>query len=115
MRAAFYQGARTFTTGEMETPTPGRDEALLRIRRVGICGTDLQMFLGWEPADFPVAPGHEPLGIIERLGPEVKARWGVEEGDRVAIGSSLACGRCAGCLRGQTCLSVSSTGVSNRW
>ena len=46
MRAAFYQGARTFTTGEMATPTPGPQKALLRVRRVGICGTDLHIFQG---------------------------------------------------------------------
>ena len=45
MRAAFYQGARTFTTGEMAPPRPGADDALLRVRRVGICGTDLHT--GW--------------------------------------------------------------------
>src|SRR3989442_790675 len=37
MRAAFYQGARTFTTGTLATPTPGPGQALLRVKRVGIC------------------------------------------------------------------------------
>ena len=44
MRAAFYEGARRFTTGTV--PAPGPDEALLRVRRVGICGTDLHIFEG---------------------------------------------------------------------
>src|SRR3989442_1427927 len=46
MRAAFYQGARTFTTGTLATPTPGPGQALLRVKRVGICGTDLHIFQG---------------------------------------------------------------------
>jgi (R,R)-butanediol dehydrogenase / meso-butanediol dehydrogenase / diacetyl reductase len=46
MRAAFYQGTRRFTTGEMAPPRPGPDDALLRVRRVGICGTDLHIFQG---------------------------------------------------------------------
>jgi threonine dehydrogenase-like Zn-dependent dehydrogenase len=46
MRAAFYKGTRRFTTGEMAPPRPGPDDALLRVRRVGICGTDLHIFQG---------------------------------------------------------------------
>ena len=46
MRSAFYQGTRRFTTGEMAPPRPGPDDALLRVRRVGICGTDLHIFQG---------------------------------------------------------------------
>ena len=66
MRAAFYQGARTFTTGEMAPPRPGPDDALLRVRRVGICGTDLHIFQGH--LDHRVTKG----GIfgLERVGPD---------------------------------------------
>ena len=46
MRAAFYEGARKFSTGWIAMPTRGPDEALLRVRRVGICGTDLHIFQG---------------------------------------------------------------------
>ena len=46
MRAAFYEGARHFSTGSLPVPRPGPDEALLRVRRVGICGTDLHIFQG---------------------------------------------------------------------
>jgi threonine dehydrogenase-like Zn-dependent dehydrogenase len=65
MRAAFYQGARTFTTGEMQTPTPGRDEALLRVRRVGICGTDLHIFQGAVPV-APLVSRRIPLESLQR-------------------------------------------------
>jgi threonine dehydrogenase-like Zn-dependent dehydrogenase len=65
MRAAFYQGARTFTTGEMAPPRPGPDDALLRVRRVGICGTDLHIFQGhWEEAIRLVASGTVPVAPL---------------------------------------------------
>ncbi len=66
MRAAFYQGARTFTTGEMAPPRPGPDDALLRVRRVGICGTDLHIFQGHLNHRVPKGGiiGHETFGEI---------------------------------------------------
>ena len=66
MRTTFYQGARTFTTGEAATPKPGPDEALLRVRRVGICGTDLHIFQGHLDHRVPKGGiiGHETFGEI---------------------------------------------------
>ena len=46
MRASFYQGSRTFTTGPAPIPVPQAGEALLRVKRVGICGTDLHIYQG---------------------------------------------------------------------
>ena len=46
MRAAFYEGARRFTIADVPIPTPSADEALRRVKRVGICGTDLHIFQG---------------------------------------------------------------------
>lgn len=46
MRAAFYEGARRFTIVDAPIPTPSADEALRRVKRVGICGTDLHIFQG---------------------------------------------------------------------
>ena len=48
---------------------------------------------------YPVIPGHEPLGVIEEIGAQAKQRWGVKEGDRVAVRSGYGCGRCAACIR----------------
>jgi len=47
-----------------------------------------------------VIPGHEPLGIIERIGDAAARRWGVDVGDRVAVETLLTCRRCGPCLRG---------------
>jgi threonine dehydrogenase-like Zn-dependent dehydrogenase len=46
-------------------------------------------------------PGHEPVGVIEELGPAAAARWGVKAGDRVALEPHLSCGACPDCLSGR--------------
>jgi hypothetical protein len=82
----------------------GSDDALLRIEACGICGSDYEQYEGAAPqhedyTQYPVIPGHEPLGVIEEIGAQAQARWGVTEGDRVAVRSGYGCGRCAACAR----------------
>jgi threonine dehydrogenase-like Zn-dependent dehydrogenase len=89
-----------------EVPKPELSEstaALVRITRAGICGSDLYLFDGRmeiEP-DFPL--GHEYVGVVEKIGPEVRL---IEVGDRVAGSFSVSCGRCGPCQHGvhQRCL-----------
>jgi threonine dehydrogenase-like Zn-dependent dehydrogenase len=49
----------------------------------------------------PVIPGHEPLGVIERIGDAAAKRWGVDVGDRVAVETMLSCRFCGPCLGGR--------------
>lgn len=102
MRAAFYQGARTFTTGEMEKPAPGRDEALLRVRRVGICGTDLHIFQGHLDHRVPKGGviGHETFGEVV----EAPGASGFTSGDRVVVEPVVCCGACRACRMGASYL-----------
>jgi 2-desacetyl-2-hydroxyethyl bacteriochlorophyllide A dehydrogenase len=102
MRAAFYQGARTFTTGEMEKPMPGRDEALLRVRRVGICGTDLHIFQGHLDHRVPQGGviGHETFGEVV----EAPGSSGFTRGDRVVVEPVVCCGSCRACRMGASYL-----------
>ena len=102
MRAAFYQGARTFTTGEMEKPAPGRDEALLRVRRVGICGTDLHIFQGHLDHRVPKGGviGHETFGQVV----EAPGTSGFTSGDRVVVEPVVCCGACRACRMGASYL-----------
>jgi (R,R)-butanediol dehydrogenase/meso-butanediol dehydrogenase/diacetyl reductase len=66
MRASFYRGSRIFQTGSAPVPVAGAGEALLRVRRVGICGTDLHIYQGHLDHRVPKGGiiGHEILSII---------------------------------------------------
>ncbi|HKN12545.1 MAG TPA: zinc-binding dehydrogenase, partial [Candidatus Binatus sp.] len=76
------------------------DDALLKLEVCGICGSDYEQYEGGIAISSPVIPGHEPLGIIEKIGAIAAKRWGVAEGDRVAVEVLLPCGYCMQCLSG---------------
>ena len=111
MRAAFYQGARTFTTGEVAPPRPGAEEALLRVRRVGICGTDLHIFQGHLDHRVPKGGilGHETFGEIV----EAPGTSGFTSGDRVVVEPVVFCGKCRACAMGASylCYTLKVLGV----
>jgi threonine dehydrogenase-like Zn-dependent dehydrogenase len=85
-----------------DTPLPevGPDEGLLELEGCGVCGTDLEVFEGVLGRGYPIVPGHEPFGRVLRIGGAAEAKWQVSEGDRVAVHSTLTCGRCRTCRRG---------------
>jgi (R,R)-butanediol dehydrogenase / meso-butanediol dehydrogenase / diacetyl reductase len=98
MRAAFYEGPRTFKTGTAAVPAPGPGEALLRVRRVGICGTDLHIFQGHLDHRVPRGGviGHEALAEVA----EAPAGSGFSAGDRVVVEPLWFCGTCRACRMG---------------
>lgn len=81
-------------------PAIGDDDALLRIEACGLCGTDHEQYTGHLPAGFAFVPGHESIGIIERIGPKAQERWKVREGDRVAVEVFQSCRACDRCREG---------------
>ena len=82
-------------------PDVDPDGAILRVEACGICGTDARTFFNGDPkAPAPWILGHEPVGVIEDVGPAGKLPSGVKKGDRVFLGSILTCGECRWCTEG---------------
>jgi threonine dehydrogenase-like Zn-dependent dehydrogenase len=100
--AAMVQTApRVLEPRDLPIPEIGADDALLRVEACGICGSDYEQFEGLLRTPMPVVPGHEPLGVIEKIGDAAAARWGVDVGDRVAVETMLSCRFCPACLAGR--------------
>ena len=99
-RAIVQTAPRRLELRELPVPEIDDDSALLRIEACGICGSDVEQYTGVIPARLPLIPGHEPLGVIERIGDRAARRWGVSAGDRVAVEAPIPCGHCRACLAG---------------
>ena len=83
---------------EVPSPVPGPGEVLLRIRRIGVCGSDVHVYHGKHPyTKYPVVQGHEFSATIEAIGPGVK---GLVQGSKVTSMPQRVCGRCGPCRRG---------------
>jgi (R,R)-butanediol dehydrogenase / meso-butanediol dehydrogenase / diacetyl reductase len=111
MRASYYHGNRTFRTAPAPMPVPKDGEALLRVRRVGICGTDLHIFQGHLDHRVPKGGiiGHETFAEVT----EAPAGSVFQKGDRVVVEPVLSCGVCRACRMGAAylCYSLKVLGV----
>jgi S-(hydroxymethyl)glutathione dehydrogenase/alcohol dehydrogenase len=96
MKALVYHGPRDVRLDEKPVPKIEEPEdAILRVTTTAICGSDLHLYHGTVPAMEPGQTlGHEFMGIIEEVGPEVHE---VEPGDRVVIPFNISCGKCWSC------------------
>ena len=112
MKAIQLEKPRSFRMIDVaEPPAPGPDEALVRVHRVGICGTDIGGFLGKMPYfSYPRIPGHE-LGVeVVSVGEGVR---NLRPGQRGSVEPYLNCQSCYSCRRGHTncCESNQTLGV----
>ena len=83
---------------ETVAPTPGPGQVLLRIQRIGVCGSDIHVFHGKHPyTSYPVVQGHEFSALVAAVGPGVQ---GIEVGNKVTAMPQIVCGKCGPCLRG---------------
>lgn len=100
----------TLSAQERPKPETGENDVLLRVKRVGVCGTDLHIFTGNQPyLAYPRVMGHELSGIVEQAPP----RSGLAAGDQVFVMPYLSCGQCIACRRGKTncCMNIQVLGV----
>lgn len=97
MRANVFHGVNDIRVEQVERPHAGVGEAVIRTTLTTICGTDLHIVRGEYPVRSGLVIGHEPVGVVEELGPGVT---GYKVGDRVLVGAITPCGQCLACLSG---------------
>jgi L-iditol 2-dehydrogenase len=83
---------------DVPAPVISKDEVLVRVKRIGVCGSDIHVYHGQHPyTPFPVVQGHELSCEIVEIGENVK---GFSTGDKVTIEPQLSCGKCYSCETG---------------
>ncbi|WP_102349097.1 zinc-dependent alcohol dehydrogenase [Bacillus sp. Marseille-P3661] len=96
MKAVTYQGIKDVVVKDVQPPTiKKRDDIIVKLTTTAICGSDLHLIHGMipnMPEDYII--GHEPMGIVEEVGPDVTK---VKKGDRVIIPFNVSCGECWFC------------------
>lgn len=100
----------TLRAHDRPKPARGADEVLLRVMRVGVCGTDLHIFTGNQPyLSYPRVMGHELSGLVE----DAPAGSHLAPGDPVYVMPYLSCGDCVACRQGKTncCVNIQVLGV----
>lgn len=98
MKAAVFVDKGRIVLDEKPVPSPGPLDAVIRITTTTICGTDVHIMKGEYPVERGLTIGHEPVGIIEKLGSAVR---GFQEGQRVIAGAITPSGYSNACLCGQ--------------
>lgn len=111
MKAVVCEEINRLTIQDTDEPIRAEHEAIVSIKRIGICGTDLHAYKGNQPYfTYPRILGHELSGIIDDIGPNTA---GLQVGDQVSIIPYLHCGHCIACRTGKTncCTSMQVMGV----
>ena len=113
MKAAIFVEPNRIMLDDKPIPDVGPLDALIRITTTTICGTDVHILKGEYPVERGLTIGHEPVGIIEKLGSAVH---GYREGQRVIAGAITPSGHSAACLCGSTRRMAQAPGTaSRRW
>jgi L-iditol 2-dehydrogenase len=98
MRQAVMVSPGNIEFRDVPVPEPGEDQVLVKVTRIGICGSDMHVYHGKHPyTSYPVVQGHEVAGEVVRKGRRAR---GVSVGDRVTIQPQVVCGTCYPCRHG---------------
>ena len=98
MRQAVMTEPGHITIGEAEAPTAGPGEVLLKVKKIGVCGSDIHVWHGKHPyTSYPVVQGHEFSAVVEAVGEGVTV---VKPGMKATAAPQEVCGTCNPCLRG---------------
>jgi L-iditol 2-dehydrogenase len=99
MKALLLSKYRHLEITDLPDPTPGPGEILVKVAACGICGSDVHGYDGSSGRRIPpIVMGHEAAGRIANVGPQVT---GWSEGDRITFDSTIFCGACPYCVRGE--------------
>lgn len=111
MIGAFLIKPKTIVLKETVTPEPKPGEVRVRLQKVGICGSDISLFLGHRLLAQPTIIGHEAIGIVDKISTDV---YSLKVGDRVAIEPNIPCKQCRYCSsgRGNICINKRVIGVT---
>ncbi len=83
---------------QVDRPSPGLEDILIEVKRIGVCGSDIHVYHGTHPyTGYPVIQGHEVAGIVAEVGPSVT---GLQPGDPVVFMPQVTCGTCYPCRHG---------------
>ena len=111
MKAAVLVEPGRFEQREVPVPVPGPTDVLIRVKRCGLCGTDIHIYKGHYSADrLPLIPGHEFSGHIAALGAQVR---GLSLGQAATADINLGCGQCFYCRKNEilNCASMVQLGI----
>jgi L-iditol 2-dehydrogenase len=98
MKQAIMTAPGKIEFAEVDSPKPGKGEVLLKIQRIGVCGSDLHVWHGKHPyTSYPVVQGHEYSASVVEIGKGVTQ---VKVGDKVTAIPQVVCGKCGPCKRG---------------
>src|SRR5579859_716853 len=117
MRALIIDGTKSASVRDVPVPVPGPGQVAVDVHRVGVCGTDVELFtrelayFEQGKSRFPLCPGHEWCGTVSAVGAGVDPRWA---GERVTGDTMLGCGRCQRCAAGRhhVCADRSEIGIT---